>query len=131
MKLIEPPIGILLTMPRKWFEETGHTPKSCLQHMMFCLNSQENGEWLFLKTSLPTQDFQYVYIVFDGKVQLRANLSTLERNTSYHWCDTPDGKERVFENKNWIVLCGPAIKAPYDIPMKGFQGHRYLTKELF
>lgn len=129
-KFIEPPIGIILTMPERWFEETGHTYDSALKTMMQCLNEEES-EWLFLKKSLPTQDFLYVYIIWDRKIQLRANLSALERNKSYSWNDTPDGQAREFENKNWIVLCGPAVKAPHDIQMKGFQGFRYVTKELF
>lgn len=131
MKTIqEPPIGIILTMPKQWFDETGHTPDTCLDAMMKCMNEEEET-WLFLKHNLPVLDFLYVYVVFDKKVQLRCNLSHLERGKSYGWADTPDGKERLFFNKNWIVLCGPAVKAPYEIAMQGFQGFRYVYNEIF
>jgi hypothetical protein len=131
MKLQEPPIGIILTMPVAFFKETGHTSQTLLDQFMRVLNEDDDGLWYFLKKSLPTQDFLYVYIVWDGRVQVRANLFKLERGTTYRFCDTPGGKWRTFENKNWIILCGPVVKAPKDIAMKGFQGFRYTSTELF
>lgn len=130
MKQLQPPIGIILTMPLKWFEETGHTVETGLAAMMQCMNEDES-EWMFLKKSLPTQDFLYVYVVFDGLIQIRANLSRIERNASYEWADKPDGSARAFENKNWIVLCGNAITPPHPISMKGFQGFRYVYETIF
>lgn len=132
-QLTEPPIGIIVTMPVAFFQETGWQSDDLLRQMMYYLNKEknENGRWYFLKKLLPTKDFLYVYVVWDGKVQLRANLLQLERNKTHRFCDTPNGKWRTFPKKNWIVLCGPGVKAPYDIPMKGFQGFRYTTKQLF
>jgi hypothetical protein len=127
--LIEPSEGIILTMPVIFFEETGHTSKTLCKQFEEEF-SNENGLWYFLKKNLPVQDFIYIYIVWDGKIQYRTNLASIERNKSYAFCDEPDGKVRRFENKNWIILCNPLIKAPYEIPMKGFQWHRY-TKKIF
>lgn len=126
----EPPIGILLTMPKVFFEETGHTSETLCRDFEAALNEEEDT-WNFCKKNLPTKDFLYVYLVWEGKIQYRANLVGLERNISKSFIDTPDGQTRHFPGKNWIVMSGPAIKAPMDIPMKGFQGHRYVAKELF
>lgn len=98
-KFTQRPIGIILTMPERWFEETGHTYEGALRHMAIVLNEWEDGTWYFLKKSLPTQDFLYVYIVWDRKVQVRCNLLQMLRNHSMSWCDTPDGKQRYLRIK--------------------------------
>ncbi len=126
--ILEPPIGIILTVPKRFFEETGYTYAAFEKDFMNVMD-REDGIWNFLKKQLPTRDFLYVYLVFDGFVQLRCNLLDMQRNESKRFGD--NGKIRSFAKKNWIRLCGPAEKAPIDIPMKGFQGFRYVTKELW
>jgi hypothetical protein len=129
MKFQEPPDALILTMPVAWFKERNMT------YADFCRKFEadmkdEDTYWNYRKTNLPTQDVAFIYLVFDGFVQYRANFVSYERNVAKAFDDTPDGIVRQFPPSNWILFCGPAISAPFDIPMKGFQGHRY-TKILF
>ncbi len=91
----------------------------------------EDGIWNYRLTNLPRHDVAHVYLVFDGGVQYKVNCVCYERNISKAFDDAPDGKVRDFPRANWVLLTGPAVRAPYDIPMKGFQGFRYVTNQLF
>lgn len=121
------PEGIALTMPIAFFEDRKMTYDEFRIEFETTL-AQENGEWYFVKKNLPKFDVLFVYIIFDKKIQYRTNLVCFERNSTKSFADAPDQQIRTFEKKNWIILSGPAIKAPYDIPQKGFQGFRYTTK---
>ena len=126
----EPAIAIMLTIHADWLIKKGNTPESYLQQMM-SLNDNEESVWVILNETLPTQNVSHVYVVFDDKVQLRANLLYFKKNEAYTASDTIHDEEQDSENKNWIVLSAPVVKAPVDIPMEDFQGFKYLTKELF
>lgn len=129
MKYREPAEAIILTMPVAFFNDRKMTYDEFRPVFEEALRD-EDGIWNFLKSNLPTQDVAFVYIVFDGKVQYRTNLVCYQRNIAMSFDDAPDGIVREFPPSNWILLSGPAMRAPYDIPMKGFQGHRY-SKMLF
>lgn len=151
----EPPDALILTMPVAFFLDragnpsayyvhTGNDPipytynkKLFLSEYMEKFNAyferfmrQEDVTWNFKKKTLPTQDVAWVYLVWDGKIQFRLNFVCYERNTSKEFSDDFDGRVRKFPNMNWIIMAGPAIRPPYEMPMKGFQGHRY-TQKLF
>jgi hypothetical protein len=128
-KFEEPPIGIILTMPVKFFEATGRTGASLFIEMKKVLESEEDY-WNHMLKNLPTQDVLYVYFVWSGKLQARGNLLAYERNKTKRFV-APNGAFKTFEHKNWVLIGGPFLAAPYDIPMKGFQGFRYVTKELW
>lgn len=120
------PDGIALTLPVQFFEDR---KMSCSDFEKYFVRLMRNEDttWNFKLKNLPTKDVLYVYFVFDGFIQYRLNLVMYERNKSKTFNDTPDGKVRHFESCNWVICSGPAVKAPYDFPMKGFQGFRYTT----
>ena len=153
----QPPEAIILTMPVAFFKDRMGNPytwfcsKKRNTEKFFGMHKQselmdmylnefseyferfmrhEDATWHFKKKQLPTQDVAWVYLVWNGKVQFRLNFVQYERNVSKSFSDAWDGKTREFPKQNWIILSGPAIPAPYDMPMKGFQGHRY-TEKLF
>jgi 1-acyl-sn-glycerol-3-phosphate acyltransferase len=128
--LKEPPIGILLTMPRAFFEDRGWDEKQFAQYFERLMR-HEDSIWNFRKKTLPTHDVIFCYLVFGGKVQFKLNIVGYDRNVAKTFYDGPDARPRNFEASNWIILTGPAIKPPHEIPMKGFQGFHYVTKELF
>ncbi len=68
--------------------------------------------------------------MIDNKIHHRANFAGVERNKNYRF-SRPDGQIKAFNNANAILTCGPVIMAPHDIPMKGFQGFRYLMTGIF
>lgn len=122
-----PPIGILITLPARFFEEN---PVEAYERGMERFNTEEDHLWLRVMKNLPTQDILHVYTVYGGKVQHRLNFVQFWRNETKRFIK-PDGTWRTFENCNGIITAGPLVKAPYDIPMKGFQGFRYIYQELF
>lgn len=129
-KFLEPPIAIILTMPSVFFQDRNMGMQDFSKLFERYLQ-REDAIWNYRKTQLPTQEVAYVYLVWDGKVQYRCNFVGYERHVAKSFDDAPDGKVRNFPATNWILLTGPAVKPPHPIAMKGFQGHRYLTKELW
>jgi hypothetical protein len=123
----QPPDGIILTLPVAFFKDR-QTTTEAFKPLFERQMQSEYSIWNFRLTNLPTQDVQYVYIVFDGHVQYRANLVMYERHKSKRFVDAPDGRPRDFPNANWVLFTGPLVKPTEPIRMKGFQGFRYSRK---
>lgn len=123
----EPPEGLLLTMPVAWFTDRRMSYAQFCPMFEACM-ADEDSYWNYLKTNLPVHDVAFVYLVFDGFVQYRANFVGYERGVAKAFDDAPDGVVREFPPSNWILFSGPVVIAPHDIPMRGFQGHRYCKK---
>lgn len=126
---IEPPDGILLTLPVAFFQDRGMSYSEFMPLFKKQMSDPDNV-WNYRLTNLPTMDVQYVYLVFDGFVQYRGNLVMYQRGVTKRFNDSPDMKFRTFAEANWVIFTGPIVVAPIDIEMKGFQGFRY-TKKLF
>lgn len=95
------------------------------------LERTENGEyqWMqFCGSGVPAVAVEFCYLAWDGKIQYRLTVVEYQKNITGRFCD--GGVERSFDNRNLIVMTGPAIKAPRDIDFKGCQGLRY-TEFLF
>lgn len=122
-----PPIGILTTLPARFFEEN---PMEFYLKQLDRFKTDEDYTWLRVMKNLPVHDILYIYTVYGGKVQHRLNLVQPWRNETKRFA-RPGGGVRTFENCNGIIMGGPLVMAPYDIPMKGFQGFRYIYQELF
>lgn len=125
----EPPEAILLTLPVAFFQDRGMTCAEFQPYFERLMRHPDNL-WNFKLTNLPTHDVAWVYLVFDGHVQYRLNLVQYERGTTKAFNDAPDKQVMVFDKCNWVILTGPPVKAPFEIPMRGFQGFRY-SKQLF
>ena len=121
--------GLILTMPVAFFEDRKMTPEQFTELFERFMNEPDHF-WNFKKKHLPIHEPEWVYLVWSGKVQFRMDFDRYERNTTKEFADSWDGRARIFHDKNWIIMRGPAVRAPYDIPMKGFQGHRY-TEQIF
>lgn len=121
------PEGIMLTLPVMFFQDRG-TDIESFKELFERYMQKEDSIWNFRLTNLPLHNIAFIYLVFDKKVQYRANFVMYERNKSKQFYDSPDGKVRKFPPSNWILFTGPVIKPPYEMPQKGFQGFRYTTK---
>ncbi len=125
--LSQPPEALILTMPVAFFKDREMTEEQ-FGELFERFMQKPDSLWNFKKTQLPTQEVIWVYLIWSGKIQFRLNFVDIERNKTKVFTDSWDGKVRTFPAQNWIILSGPAVKAPYEIPMKGFQGHRYTQK---
>lgn len=123
----EPPIGIIFTHPERFFKEYD---EKIYNREMARMNVDDAQVWYRVMKNLPTQEFLYIYTVYHGRVQHRTNLFGYIRNTTMTF-PRPEGGSRTFENANALILCGPFVKCPIEIPWKGFQGFRYIYKELW
>lgn len=112
-----------------FFEDRNTTHEEFKKYFETVMAS-EDSLWNFKLTNLPTQDVAWCYLVFGGLVQYRLNLVQYERNVSKQFTDTIDGRVREFPKQNWVIMCGPVVRAPFEINQRGFQGFRY-SKKLF
>lgn len=117
------PAGIAITMPAKFFEEGVYTTET-FDRMMAIGNERGDFIWGQTISAIPQLEVEYVYLVFGGRVQYRLSILNYEKNATKQFDD--GGIIRVFENKNWVNLCAPIVKAPFDFYMRGFQGFRYV-----
>jgi len=88
----------------------------------------DNGsyQWMqFCGSGVPARKVEFCYLVWDGLVQYRLSVEEYQKNITGKFAD--GGVVRSFHNRNLVIMSGPVIKAPYKIPMKGFQGFRYTT----
>lgn len=121
MKSVTPPDAIIIAMPAKFFQE--YTMEKFLQDMER-MNTEDNFVWYRVMKNLPKIQTLYCYWIINGKIKYRMEIAKLVRNKTMRF-SRPKGGIRTFENANYIELVGPVIEAPYDIPMRGFQGFRY------
>ncbi len=88
------------------------------------LNNSDDNHWCQLCGSgIPKLKVEWAYLVWNGKIQYRLDVERYGRNETGSFND--GGITRRYRNCNWVYMIGPVIQAPYDIPMKGFQGFRY------
>lgn len=121
------PDGIVLTLPVAFFQDR-RMNTDLFKKMFERYMRHEDAIWNFKLTNLPLQDVAFVYLVFDGFLQYRANLVQYERNVAKKFKDAPDRRIRSFPTTNWVLFTGPVVKPPHEWPLKGFQGFRYCTK---
>lgn len=117
----------MINVPQSFFQEY---PGGREEYLGVMLELVHHGHtpWYNTIANIPRQQVVYCYLVFDGRVQLRANIMEFMPKTDMRFND--GGKWRTFKNKNWCVLTGPIVKAPMDIPQRGFRGFRY-CEQLF
>ena len=118
--MMEQDFSIMINIPKTWFDTYDGGVKTYLRVMMSIVDSGQSP-WYNAISLIPKQKVVYCYIVFDGKVQLRANIAGFLKKGE---------KGNLLGNRNCCLLTGPVIKAPMKIEQKGFRGFRY-CKQLF
>jgi hypothetical protein len=85
------------------------------------------GCWPHRQKFAPKHEILYVYIIIENKLVYRCNYIGHIKT----WEDYPLATGGTFlADYPHILFSGPIVKAPGDIPLKGFRGFRYCT-ELF
>jgi hypothetical protein len=117
------PEGIIITMPLRFFDDYPHG-EAGYRRIVEYMNVKEDIVWGQTISGIPKVEVPYCYICFGGFVQYRFQIVNYEKNATKEFND--GGIIRVFENKNWVNLCAPVVKAPKEkFPQRGFQGFRY------
>lgn len=120
--------AIMLTLGKNFLDKVYPGGREAI---IKALERCENGEYTWMQfcgSGVPARQVEFVYLIWDGKVQYRMTVLKYIKNRTGTFDD--GGVERSFSNRNMVVMTGPTIKAPRDIPAKGFQGLRY-TEFLF
>jgi hypothetical protein len=127
MKRNQPPIGIIITMGKEVLEANGGA-NEWQKHFESCVKDENTGFWLHKSRNAPKEDIAIVYVIAENFVQWKVFYGGYERGATSVWMR--DGEERVID---WprMILAGPFEKAPQDIPMRGFQGFRYVYEPIF
>jgi hypothetical protein len=125
--LLEPPDGIVITISAGMLKERGYC--NWLRNFLNAMHNHERLVYYMRQGAKPKHDIRFVYLCIGNKVRYRAYFAGTE---GPKWMEfrNVDGSSKLLFARAWILLCGPVVKAPFDVPMKGFQGFRY-TKELF
>lgn len=135
--LQQPPEGIIITVGAKMWGHHGY--RVWLRNFLQCMtlsasdiDKPEDFFYHFRQGNQPkAQDsLQYVYLCIGGKIRWRVFFAG-SKGPEELVLVTTDGKGiKEIHGKAWIIVAGPAERAPYPIPRKGFQGFRY-TEKLF
>lgn len=126
-KLSTPPIGIIITMGKEVLEANGGGAQ-WQKHFESSVCDEDSGFWLHKSRNPPKQDIACVYVIAENFVRWKVFYGGYERGPTSVFMLS--GEERTI---NWprMILAGPFEKAPVDIPMRGFQGFRYVFEPLW
>lgn len=124
--LNQQPDGIIVTWGQSMLT-AGHGNLDAFRRIFEREMRAADGCWLQKCRNKPKHDVLFVYIIVANLVEYRANYAGYETGPMEGM--RPNG-ERVLVTWPRILLTGPMEKAPFEIPMRGFQGFRY-THKLF
>lgn len=126
-KLLQPPIGIIITMAKEVLKANGGA-EEWRKHFESCVSDENSGAWLHKSRNAPKEDIAVVYVISENMVKWKVFYGGHQSGPTSVWMAW--GQERKID---WprMILAGPFERAPYDIPMQGFQGFRYVYEPLW
>lgn len=126
-----PPIGIVVTWGKDLIKEKGGL-LAFIRYFEKVMCS-EDSLWLHKSKNRPAHDIHLVYIIVNNQVRYKlyyggyeaAGIRDVYNGDGSSWCS-----HSVI---TWprLLLAGPFEKAPHKIPMRGFQGFRYIYEPFF
>lgn len=122
----EPPIGILLTMGHQIITANGGL-RPFVQHFTECMDGGDL--WLQKSRACPQHDIAHIYLVLCNRVWGRVYFGGYSKALD-QTVFMLNGEERRFPWPH-MNLAGPFQRAPYKMPMRGFQGFRYVYENLW
>lgn len=127
----QPPVALVITWGASMIAAKGGAERFA-RHFLREMKD-DNNVWLNKCTNKPKHEVQYVYIIVGGKVRYRLLYAGWQPGIPTEINTTAS---QSFSTREWvwwprIVLAGPVVLAPREIPMRGFQGFRYLTEPLY
>jgi hypothetical protein len=115
-----PPIGIIITQGAQVVDANGGMAPF-LEHFRSCLDG--GSYWLHKSRAAPIHDIAHVYLVIDNIVWGKAVYGGFSRQSTT--VTMLNGEVRAFPWPH-MILGGPVERCPYYLPMRGFQGFRYV-----
>ncbi len=128
MKSGERPTGIIRTLPWYGAEDGKHDAAEktkAYDRMLKGFRGLESGEGHIL-IALPSQprfEVLHLYLLMDGQVRVRGNISHYLDGKRVGGVTCWDDSKRTA--KVWAVVTGPVSWPSEEIRIRGFQGFRY------
>ncbi len=119
--LLSRPTGIIVSIPRIFIEEVG---KPYVERAFEAHLSKYDGTVFYWKiANRPRFDVLHCYIVFKNLIRWRCNIAGFSQGGPMTFWGLHG--ERTVEARAWMILSAPVVRAPLEIPMRGFRGFRY------
>lgn len=129
-KRMEPAVGIVITMGKDMIIQNGGPLAFCkmLEHWTTQQAADSGNLWLHKSKNQPQQDIARVYVIMEGRIYCRLFYGGYQTGARRILRATGQTDAITWPR---MLLSGPMEKAPHDIPMKGFQGFRYIYNDLW
>lgn len=130
--IIEPPEGIIITVGAKMWGHHGY--KVWLTNFLECMKKSEDLDeryiYHFRQGNQPKagQSLRYVYLCIGNKIRWRVFFAGSTGPRTLELMTTDGNGTKIIDGNAWIMVAGPAERAPFKIEMKGFMGFRYSAK---
>lgn len=127
MKREQPPIAIVVTWGKEMIEANGGLLRF-IRHLEHWTRDENSGFWYHKCKNRPQQEIAHVYVICCNRVAYRFYYGGHESGETIVFKATGE-----YRSISWprLVLAGPFEKAPHKIPMRGFQGFRYIYEPIF
>jgi hypothetical protein len=116
----ERPTGIIRTLPSL---EPGHVGRDRYEASIKGMDRGEVEMIYIALPALPKTDVLHMYLLVEGKVEVRLNIAEYVKGGDALRLKCWDGVTRT--SKFWAVCTGPVSRPPEPIARRGFQGFRY------
>lgn len=124
------PEAIITNVPKSFFAENDLSPDAYLRWYLG-MNQDDTRVFYHFISSIPKFEILDVYICWFGRVRVKARVAQFLKDHELT-LPTVGGEVEKFERRDWMVTCGPVVKAPDtdEMIIRAGQGFRY-TQPLF
>ncbi|HEY6332795.1 MAG TPA: hypothetical protein VI756_25955 [Blastocatellia bacterium] len=112
------PTGIIRTLPSLYGDASVGAKE--YQHSIRGLERGSIDSIGIALPGMPRLEVLYIYLVVNGKVDVRLNIAGYEPGEARQCWD-----HHIRSPKVWAVVTGPVVRPPEVISYRGFQGFRY------
>jgi hypothetical protein len=117
------PTGIIRTIP-SLYGDASEGARAYKRSIAMLERDQIPAIYISL-SAIPRIEILHLYLLIDGKVELRLNIAGYEPGDARECWD-----KTIRKPKFWAICTGPVSRPPEEIKRRGFQGFRY-TEELW
>ena len=115
---MERPTGIIRTLPSIYGDASEGAKR--YRRSIAMLEAGHDVTIYIALQSIPKNEVLHMYLLIEGKIQLRLNIAGYEPGDTRECWD-----KTIRTPKYWAICTGPVSRPDEPIKMRGFQGFRY------